>query len=253
MEISGTIAEAVRGLLREWDEIQSRPTCREFRASRAPVGRSRSMPKRNPCALGRASENSPAFQRRSLCHRIRMRPVRTPESDSTSPDPHTTSGTEKESSPSQSPNLYPETICRGTPMQFKPFLLDVWLDQYEHGIEFNLAASTGPTWTVNDILALADDETRHRFPESQARLRPPRRQRQLARSDCRNGRCQRRCRADRDRRFRSAGRADVARRRAGRQRHSSTTWLHDVLGAARNRSASKSAIYRVQSRKWFPH
>ena len=48
-------------------------------------------------------------------------------------------------------------------MQFKPFLLDTWLDQYEHGIEFNLAASTGPTWTVNDILALADDETRHRF------------------------------------------------------------------------------------------
>lgn len=48
-------------------------------------------------------------------------------------------------------------------MQFKPFLLDDWLDRYEHGIEFNLAASTGPVWTVNDILALADDETRHRF------------------------------------------------------------------------------------------
>jgi len=48
-------------------------------------------------------------------------------------------------------------------MVLKPFLLDVWLDQYEHGIEFNLAASTGPTWTVNEMLALADDETRHRF------------------------------------------------------------------------------------------
>ncbi len=48
-------------------------------------------------------------------------------------------------------------------MQLKPFLLDAWLDQYEHNIEFNLAASTGPVWTVNDILALADDETRHRF------------------------------------------------------------------------------------------
>jgi aspartate/methionine/tyrosine aminotransferase len=48
-------------------------------------------------------------------------------------------------------------------MQLKPFLLDAWLDQYEHDIEFNLAASTGPTWSVNDILALADDETRHRF------------------------------------------------------------------------------------------
>src|SRR5437868_2462638 len=48
-------------------------------------------------------------------------------------------------------------------MQLKPFLLDAWLDQYEHDIEFNLAASTGPTWTVNEILALADEETRHRF------------------------------------------------------------------------------------------
>jgi len=48
-------------------------------------------------------------------------------------------------------------------VQLKPFLLDAWLDQYEHDIEFNLAASTGPSWTVNDILALADDETRHRF------------------------------------------------------------------------------------------
>lgn len=48
-------------------------------------------------------------------------------------------------------------------MELKPFLLDDWLDQYEHGIEFNLAASTGPTWTVNDILALAGDETRQRF------------------------------------------------------------------------------------------
>jgi aspartate/methionine/tyrosine aminotransferase len=48
-------------------------------------------------------------------------------------------------------------------MQLKPFLLDDWLDQYEHDIEYNLAASTGPAWTVNDILALADEPTRHRF------------------------------------------------------------------------------------------
>jgi aspartate/methionine/tyrosine aminotransferase len=48
-------------------------------------------------------------------------------------------------------------------VQLKPFLLDAWLDPYEHSIEFNLAASTGPVWTVNDILALADDETRRRF------------------------------------------------------------------------------------------
>jgi aspartate/methionine/tyrosine aminotransferase len=48
-------------------------------------------------------------------------------------------------------------------MRLKPFLLDAWLDQYEHHIDFDLAASTGPKWTVNDILALADDETRDRF------------------------------------------------------------------------------------------
>jgi aspartate/methionine/tyrosine aminotransferase len=48
-------------------------------------------------------------------------------------------------------------------VQLKPFLLDAWLDQYEHGIEFNLAASTGPSWKLNEVLALADDESRHRF------------------------------------------------------------------------------------------
>jgi aspartate/methionine/tyrosine aminotransferase len=48
-------------------------------------------------------------------------------------------------------------------MELKPFLLDMWLDPYEHGIEFNLAASTGPCWTLNEILSLATDEERHRF------------------------------------------------------------------------------------------
>jgi aspartate/methionine/tyrosine aminotransferase len=48
-------------------------------------------------------------------------------------------------------------------MQLKPFLLDAWLDQYEHGIEFNLAASTGPTWTVNEILDLASEKERDLF------------------------------------------------------------------------------------------
>lgn len=48
-------------------------------------------------------------------------------------------------------------------MQLQPFLLDAWLDQYEHNIDFNLAASTGPVWNINEILALADEETRYRF------------------------------------------------------------------------------------------
>ena len=48
-------------------------------------------------------------------------------------------------------------------MQLKPFLLDMWLDAYEHDIEFNLAASEGPRWTLNEILSLASEEERQRF------------------------------------------------------------------------------------------
>jgi aspartate/methionine/tyrosine aminotransferase len=48
-------------------------------------------------------------------------------------------------------------------MQLKPFLLDEWLDAKEHGIEFNLAASTGPSWTLNEILSLGNDGERERF------------------------------------------------------------------------------------------
>lgn len=48
-------------------------------------------------------------------------------------------------------------------MQLKPFLLDMWLDSHEHNIEFNLAASTGPRWTLNEILSLAGEEERQRF------------------------------------------------------------------------------------------
>lgn len=48
-------------------------------------------------------------------------------------------------------------------MLLKPFLLDMWLDTYEHDIEFNLAASEGPRWTLNEILSLASEEERQRF------------------------------------------------------------------------------------------
>ncbi|HZQ95395.1 MAG TPA: aminotransferase class I/II-fold pyridoxal phosphate-dependent enzyme [Candidatus Sulfotelmatobacter sp.] len=48
-------------------------------------------------------------------------------------------------------------------MQLKPFLLDMWLDSYEHDIAFNLAASEGPRWTLNEILSLADEPERQRF------------------------------------------------------------------------------------------
>jgi aspartate/methionine/tyrosine aminotransferase len=48
-------------------------------------------------------------------------------------------------------------------MQLKPFLLDMWLDSYEHEIEFNLASSEGPRWTLNEILSLAGEGERQRF------------------------------------------------------------------------------------------
>src|SRR5215472_7318224 len=48
-------------------------------------------------------------------------------------------------------------------MRLKPFLLDMWLDAYEHDIEFNLAASGGPHWTLNEILGLGSEEDRRRF------------------------------------------------------------------------------------------
>ena len=48
-------------------------------------------------------------------------------------------------------------------MRFKPFLLDMWLDRYEHTIEFNLGGSEGPPWRLNEILSLASEEERQRF------------------------------------------------------------------------------------------
>src|SRR5260370_8589107 len=48
-------------------------------------------------------------------------------------------------------------------MELKPFRVDMWLGTYEHNIEFNLAASTGPCWTLNEILSLASEEERQRF------------------------------------------------------------------------------------------
>jgi aspartate/methionine/tyrosine aminotransferase len=48
-------------------------------------------------------------------------------------------------------------------MQLKPFLLDAWLDNYEHGIEFNLAASTGPVWTASQLLDLGGDQAREQY------------------------------------------------------------------------------------------
>jgi aspartate/methionine/tyrosine aminotransferase len=48
-------------------------------------------------------------------------------------------------------------------MQLKPFALDMWLDDYAHRVDFNLAASTGPEWTANGILDLGTDAQRERY------------------------------------------------------------------------------------------
>src|ERR1700731_3889617 len=44
-------------------------------------------------------------------------------------------------------------------MRFSPFLLDDWLNHYQHSeppIEYDLASSTGPHWTVRELLALGE-------------------------------------------------------------------------------------------------
>jgi len=48
-------------------------------------------------------------------------------------------------------------------MQLKPFLLDQWLDQHKPSTEFDLAASTGPSWSLDQLLALGTDEDRRLF------------------------------------------------------------------------------------------
>ncbi len=58
-------------------------------------------------------------------------------------------------------------------MRLKPFLLDMWLDTYEHDIEFNLAASEGPRWSLNEILSLAGEEERERFLNHNLRYSRP--------------------------------------------------------------------------------
>lgn len=48
-------------------------------------------------------------------------------------------------------------------MNLRPFLLDNWLDDHKDNIQFNLASSTGPSWTLNQILTLAAEEQRQQF------------------------------------------------------------------------------------------
>lgn len=48
-------------------------------------------------------------------------------------------------------------------MRLSPFHLDEWLERHERSARYNLAASTGPTWTVDELLQLMNDEEKERF------------------------------------------------------------------------------------------
>src|ERR1700730_8665269 len=48
-------------------------------------------------------------------------------------------------------------------MDLKPFLLEQWLAKYQHDIEDNLGASTGPRGNVEELLSLAGENTRRRM------------------------------------------------------------------------------------------
>src|SRR5690349_11415628 len=117
-------------------------------------------------------------------------------------------------------------------MQLKPFLLDAWLDQYEHSIEFNLAASTGPTWTVKEILDLADEETRHRFLSHKLVYSRPAGADSLRAGNCGDAECAGGGCPDRDRGIRGTGRADVAGGGARRKCNYSAARFHYVLSVA---------------------
>ncbi|HEV2915085.1 MAG TPA: aminotransferase class I/II-fold pyridoxal phosphate-dependent enzyme [Pyrinomonadaceae bacterium] len=55
-------------------------------------------------------------------------------------------------------------------MKIPPFLLDQWLDHYHFVAatppEFNLASSTGPHWTLGELLGLVDADEQHRLSET---------------------------------------------------------------------------------------
>jgi len=54
-------------------------------------------------------------------------------------------------------------------MNLKPFLLDHWLNHYHFAdppIKYDLASSTGPVWTMQQILDLMDDDERRQLSEA---------------------------------------------------------------------------------------
>jgi aspartate/methionine/tyrosine aminotransferase len=63
-----------------------------------------------------------------------------------------------------------------TAVELRPFLLDQWLSKHQFAsppIEYDLASSTGPRWTVRELLALVDDEARERLFDRPLYYAPP--------------------------------------------------------------------------------
>jgi aspartate/methionine/tyrosine aminotransferase len=61
-------------------------------------------------------------------------------------------------------------------VELRPFLLDQWLSKHQFAsppIEYDLASSTGPRWTVRELLALVDDDVRERLFERPLYYAPP--------------------------------------------------------------------------------
>jgi aspartate/methionine/tyrosine aminotransferase len=51
-------------------------------------------------------------------------------------------------------------------MKLERFLLDEWLESHESGIRYNLAASTGPRWTLDDLRRLMTEEEKRELVET---------------------------------------------------------------------------------------
>jgi aspartate/methionine/tyrosine aminotransferase len=61
-------------------------------------------------------------------------------------------------------------------VELRPFLLDQWLSKHQFAsppIEYDLASSTGPRWTVRELLALVGDDVRERLFERPLYYAPP--------------------------------------------------------------------------------
>src|SRR5829696_113883 len=61
-------------------------------------------------------------------------------------------------------------------MEMRPFLLDQWLSKHQFAsppIEYDLASSTGPRWTVRELLALVDDDMRESVFDRPLYYAPP--------------------------------------------------------------------------------